>query len=562
MMFLRWLKSIAFPTRTRRVEAHLTVTCLGGEILEDRIVPSSTTDINDYVTQVYIDLLDRAVDPGGLSYWTTAVTEGTSFDQLVLDIESSPEFRYDQIGNWYEKYLDRTPDLGGLVYWGSQLENESFEPVQAGILGSNEFFNDAGGTNAGFLSALYKDVLGRAVDATGESTYGAELNSGMSRTAVAFQVLTSPEYQENLINNYYEQFLHRSADSTGMSFWSSQLSQGVTDQEMIAGLMSSSEYLSRIPNAPVITTPSAAITLEGSTFTIVGTAESGSNVQISSDGSVVGSEQLTPGSTNFSITVPLTANSANNFTATATNSFGRVSDEAIVPTITETPGIIKVTAPATQEDKDGDVISDVKVTATDTDSNTLSYSASNLPTGLTIDSKTGVISGTISSSASAPGSKLSPYNVTVTASDGVNSDTASFAWVVLPTTTSTTPLPFSLTDSAWKFDSSGVRTWDVTTGTGTTAAAGDSITVTYTGYLANGTVFNPTTTGFTATLSTSNLIPGWVDGIPGMKVGGERRLDIPSALGYGTSGHGTPGTPTYIPPNSELVFDITLTAVS
>jgi len=174
------------------------------------------------------------------------------------------------------------------------------------------------------------------------------------------------------------------------------------------------------------------------------------------------------------------------------------------------------------------------------------------PTGLSINSKTGVISGTISATASTN----SPFNVTVTASDGVNSSSASFAWVVLTTTTSTTPLPFSLTDPSWAFDSSGVRTWDVTTGTGATAAAGDSITVTYTGYLANGTVFNPTTTGFTATLTTASLIAGWVDGIPGMKVGGERRLDIPSPLGYGTLGSGTT-----IPANAELVFDITLTAV-
>jgi hypothetical protein len=328
---------------------------------------------------------------------------------------------------------------------------------------------------------------------------------------------------------------------------------------MIAGIGSSNEYLTRIPNAPVVTTPSAALNIEATTFTIVGTAEAGSNVQISSNGSVVGSEQLTANSSNFSITVPLTANSANNFSVTATNSFGRVSASTIVPTITEKPGIISVTAPATQQDKDGDTITDVKVTATETNSNKLTFSATSLPAGLTINSTTGVISGKISSTAD----NNSPYKVTVTASDGLNSGSATFAWVVTTTATSTTPLPFSLTDPAWTFLSgSNERIWDVTKGTGTQVVAGNSVTVNLTGYLPNGTVFNPTTTGATFTLTSTGVIPGFTDGLVGMKIGGERRLDIPSNLGYaGNPPPTSPGVPP-IPANSELVFDVTLTAVS
>jgi hypothetical protein len=573
MMFFRWLKSITFPARTRypvwtfgesqRLQAYLSVTRLGGQILEDRIVPQAAA-VNDFVTQVYTDLLHRTVDSGGLSFWSDAITNGSTYGQVVLDIESSPEFRYDQVGQWYETYLDRTPEVGGLVYWGSQLENDSFEIVQAGILGSNEFYQDAGGTTNGFLNRVYEDVLNRAVDATGESTYGAELNAGMSRTAVAYQILTSPEYREDLVNSFYEQFLHRPADPTGMSFWLNQLSQGTTDQEMIAGIVSSNEYLSRIPNAPVITTPAAALSIEGTTFTIVGTAENGSNVQISSDGSVVGSEQLAANVSNFSIAVPLTANSANNFTVTATNSFGRISPAAIVPTITETPGIITVKAPLTQQDVDGDDITaanDVKVTATDTTSNKLTFSATSLPTGLTINSTTGLITGKIASDAD----NSSPFKVIVTASDGVNSSSATFAWVVTTTATSTTPLPFTLTDPAWTFLSgSNERIWDVTKGTGTAAAAGSNVTVTLTGYLPDGAIFNPTTTGAQFTLTSPGVIQGFIDGLIGMKVGGERRLDIPSDLGYGADPPPPPSPPgpPAIPKNSELVFDVTLTAVS
>lgn len=100
---------------------------------------------------------------------------------------------------------------------------------------------------------------------------------------------------------------------------------------------------------------------------------------------------------------------------------------------------------------------------------------------------------------------------------------------------------------------------DLTIGTGATAAVGNRITVAYTGWLYNtanpdgkGTQFDTSTSTF-FTLASGNLIAGWVQGIPGMKVGGQRRLIVPPELAYGTSGSGST-----IPGNATLIFDITL----
>lgn len=104
---------------------------------------------------------------------------------------------------------------------------------------------------------------------------------------------------------------------------------------------------------------------------------------------------------------------------------------------------------------------------------------------------------------------------------------------------------------------------DTVIGTGTVAALGNQITVNYTLWL-----YSSTATGFKGTqiesgsgvtfpLTSGKLIEGWVQGIPGMKVGGKRTLIIPGSLGYGASGSGTK-----IPPNAGLVFDIELTAVN
>lgn len=99
---------------------------------------------------------------------------------------------------------------------------------------------------------------------------------------------------------------------------------------------------------------------------------------------------------------------------------------------------------------------------------------------------------------------------------------------------------------------------DVKVGTGLVAEKGDIVFMTYSGKLANGTVFDsndkPTANPFSFTIGDGSVIKGWDLGIEGMKVGGERRLEIPSALAYGPQS--PPGSS--IPPNSDLFFDVKL----
>jgi len=98
---------------------------------------------------------------------------------------------------------------------------------------------------------------------------------------------------------------------------------------------------------------------------------------------------------------------------------------------------------------------------------------------------------------------------------------------------------------------------DEVPGTGTAAKSTSTITVSYTGALAStGVIFESSQdTGQPVTFALNQVIKGWQEGLPGMKVGGTRRLLIPSALAYG------PQTQGSIPPNSDLVFEVTLLAV-
>ncbi len=96
---------------------------------------------------------------------------------------------------------------------------------------------------------------------------------------------------------------------------------------------------------------------------------------------------------------------------------------------------------------------------------------------------------------------------------------------------------------------------DITEGTGDVVPEGATITAHYTGALCkDGTIFQSSHDfGSPVTFGLDQVIGGWTKGVPGMKVGGVRRLVIPAELAYGEH-----SPAPNIPPNSDLVFDIEL----
>ena len=101
---------------------------------------------------------------------------------------------------------------------------------------------------------------------------------------------------------------------------------------------------------------------------------------------------------------------------------------------------------------------------------------------------------------------------------------------------------------------------DVVKGKGTTAKSGDNVTVQYVGVnFSNGAEFDASWNRgepFTFTLGAGQVIPGWDEGVAGMKEGGRRKLVIPPDMGYGET-----GSPPTIPPNETLVFVVDLDKV-
>lgn len=107
---------------------------------------------------------------------------------------------------------------------------------------------------------------------------------------------------------------------------------------------------------------------------------------------------------------------------------------------------------------------------------------------------------------------------------------------------------------------SGLSYTDIVQGTGAAPTSGKNVTVHYTGWLEDGKKFDSSVDRgqpFTFRIGAGEVIPGWDEGVMSMKVGGKRKLVIPSQLGYGSAGAGG-----VIPPDATLIFEVELLDVA
>ncbi len=153
-----------------------------------------TDSAESVVTAAYEGLLGRQPDADGLAYWTNQIDSGGSAGVVVGQIGDSLEQRRHVVAGAYRDILGRSPDAAGLGYWANLLvEKETAGDLYTLFFSSPEYFARAGGTNQGFVTGLYRDVLNRSPEGNGLAYWVGQVSGGTSRQQVAAEFLRSLE---------------------------------------------------------------------------------------------------------------------------------------------------------------------------------------------------------------------------------------------------------------------------------------------------------------------------------------------------------------------------------
>lgn len=147
------------------------------------------------------------------------------------------------ISSDYERFLGRSADDDGMNYWVAQMQaGMSANAVDAAFLSSPEALWHDGGTDPGFVAALYHKVLERAPDAAGNQFWLAQLKAGESKYAIAFSFAASLEHESLIVAADYQNLLGRAPTMTDSAYWIPRVATSASDAALVASLIGSPEY--------------------------------------------------------------------------------------------------------------------------------------------------------------------------------------------------------------------------------------------------------------------------------------------------------------------------------
>ena len=202
---------------------------------------------NHYVGLAYLRILQRWPSPLEAHLTGIALDWGTlDRNGLLTRLLTSAEFERAPalVIRLYESAFDRRPDVDEVFYWSGRIQSGvSPRTVAAQFTGSDEFHAryDQGDT-AGFVEALYANVLDRSPDAAGRTYWTRQIDHGsMTRDQVLYAFSESVEHRARthdavIVQAAYLAILDRSADSGGLDYWTTTLGQGTRLADVVASL--------------------------------------------------------------------------------------------------------------------------------------------------------------------------------------------------------------------------------------------------------------------------------------------------------------------------------------
>lgn len=197
------------------------------------------------VRQLYSDMLQREVDSSGLSSWSGALLGGVGPSWVADRIARSGEYAQRRIIESYRSILGRDPEPSGLTWWSAAVQQGGLrvEDLRGVLIVSDEYYVRAGGTDAAYIRALYRDLLRRGAADSEVASWTAQMAIG-GRSAVATGVWRSIESARLRVDEAYRTYLGRSAEPGGLAGWAPYW-QAYGEDALRGGLVGSDEYMAR-----------------------------------------------------------------------------------------------------------------------------------------------------------------------------------------------------------------------------------------------------------------------------------------------------------------------------
>jgi Domain of unknown function (DUF4214)/Divergent InlB B-repeat domain len=244
------------------------------------VLPFTCFPANDlWLDKVYRDALKRPVDQAALDFFGAKLKGGASRADVALSVLQSVEYRTRLVQGWYQTFLKRLPSGPELASWLGLLGSASEETVESQILGSSEYFaNRGGGTDDGFVGALFQDLLGRPPAAAELTAFKTLLAQGTPRPQLALNVLQSKEGRTKFVQGYFQPLLGRSPTPAEIDSLVTR-----TGQAILVAILASDEYFAAAAKYAASihwgdgSTSPGTIQQSGDRCTVVGTHSYSSN---------------------------------------------------------------------------------------------------------------------------------------------------------------------------------------------------------------------------------------------------------------------------------------------
>ncbi len=207
-----------------------------------------TNDDASFVEDLYHDILGRVGANSEVAYWVSQIgSHGRG--GVAAFFSTSTEVYGRSIDAAYSRLTGHAADAAGRSYWVSQLQGGGHdETLLAALAASPTYYADHGrGTDRGFVTALYQDILGRTPQTA--EVDGWVAGGPVDRAGVADSFAFSHEHHLHVVADatagWYQHYLNRTADSGGAEWWATQLDQGTRDEAGVANFTSGDEYYAK-----------------------------------------------------------------------------------------------------------------------------------------------------------------------------------------------------------------------------------------------------------------------------------------------------------------------------